>query len=97
MRDRTWLGLVAGVVLLTACGSGGGDASLPPERPAGALSGHAVDAVVVGGTVTVYRFRGGQRGDALGTGATDQEGRYSVTIRAEDQPVLIELAGGRSS
>jgi hypothetical protein len=88
------MGLVAGAMLLTACSSGGGDASLPSERPAGALTGHAVDAVVVGGTVTVYGFLGGQRGDALSTGATDQEGRYSVTIRAEDQPVLIELAGG---
>lgn len=93
MRARSWmLGLC--VAMLTACSGGGGEESLPPERPGGALSGHAVDAVVVGGTVTIFSFRGGQRGEALGTGATDQEGRYSVTIRAEDQPVLIELTGG---
>ena len=85
------------LLLLHACGGGGGSgsgSSLPPQRPLGAVNGNAVDAVIVDGTVNVYAYQGGVRGSLLGDAVTDQEGYYSLDLRAPSQPILIEISGG---
>ena len=79
-------------LLLLSCGSG--DDTIPQERPASSISGHAVDALILNGSVSVYAFSDGVKGDVLGTGVTDEEGFYSVDIQSPSQPVLIELVGG---
>ena len=80
------------LVLLCACGSGPG--SLPPERPDAVISGVAFDGPIVHGTVSVYGFGAGVPGSLLGTATTDTQGRYAITVRAADQPVLVEVRGG---
>src|SRR3990172_11488807 len=82
---------------LSSCGGGGGGgdtSSLPPLRPTGLVDGNAVDAVIVGGTVNVYGFSGGVKGELLGSAVTDDEGFYSLDLRATSQAILIEISGG---
>ena len=77
--------------LLLACSA---DTELPPERPAGIVSGKVVDGVVSGAQVTVYAFGDGVRGKRLGGATTDAEGNYSLEIQAPSQLILIETSGG---
>ena len=83
--------------LLTACGGGGASSSgstwgsLPPTRPAGTVSGVAFDGVVSGGTVSIYDFSSGARGDLLGSGQTGTDGRFAISIVSSDTPILIEV------
>ena len=85
------LGLLA--VILAGCGSGSGD--LPPVRPSSIVSGHAIDAEIKNGQVAIYAFGRAGKGERLGGGVTDENGFYSIELRAPSQPVLIEVSGGR--
>ncbi len=80
------------LLLLSACGSGPG--ALPPERPDAVISGVAFDGPVMHGQVSVYGFGSGGAGSLLGSATTDNEGRYAMTVRAPDQPVLVTVTGG---
>lgn len=80
-----------GTLQLTACG---GDSTLPPERPAGTVRGYAVDGVIVGGNVRVYAFTSSGPGDVLGEAITDEQGQFTLSLRAASQPVLLEVQGG---
>ncbi|MEK6750549.1 MAG: hypothetical protein AABY83_15325 [Pseudomonadota bacterium] len=86
---------VASAVALVLAGCGGADNKLPSERPAGHAVGNAVDALITGGTVSIYAWDTGAKGDLLGTGTTDDTGRYSITLQTSDRPILIELTGGQ--
>ena len=86
--------LLAFVLLFSLYSCGGGSDALPPERPAGVVDGHAVDAVISGGIVSVYAFDGGEKGKLIGSAVTDQEGYYSLDLRAPSQPILVEITGG---
>ncbi len=79
--------------LLFACGGGGGSSSsLPPERPDGAMSGIAHDNILIGSDINVYSLGG----ELLGTGETDNQGRYSVDLNSvESQIVLVEATNGQ--
>ncbi len=79
-------------VLLAACG--GGSSGLPPQRPEASVTGAAVDAAIINGTVSVYAFSDGTPGALLGSGVTDSAGHYSIDIRSEDQPILVQITGG---
>lgn len=85
--------LFAVTTYMVACGPGG-STKLPSERPHGSIAGHAVDATLVGSTVTVYGFANGTRGVSLGSAITDENGHYSLDIQAPSQPILIEIRGG---
>jgi hypothetical protein len=85
--------LFAVTTYMVACGPGG-STELPGERPYGSIAGHAVDATLVGSTVTVYGFANGARGVTLGSAITDENGRYTLDIQAPSQPILIEIRGG---
>jgi len=73
-------------------GSGGGNT--PQERPKGVLEGKAVDALIIGGTLSVYSWENGVKGQLLGSTITDQTGNYSLSIQTPSKPVLLELVGG---
>lgn len=90
MRAPTAIALTA--MLLSACPSDSVD--VPPQRPAGAITGAAVDGVILDGDVGVYSFDAGTRGARLGGGKTDSDGRYGIDIVAPSGPVLIEVTGG---
>jgi len=79
-------------ILIAACGGGSG--SLPPPRPDTSVSGTAVDALIINGTVSVYGFANGRIGALLGSGVTDSAGQYAISIRAMDQPILVQVSGG---
>jgi len=76
---------------LPGCSS---DTGLPPQRPAGTVSGKVVDGVITDAIVNVYAFNNGTRGRRLGGGRTDTDGNYSLEIRAASQLILIETTGG---
>lgn len=85
--------LFAVTAYMVACGPES-STELPGERPHGNVAGHAVDATLMGSTVTVYGFANGTRGETLGSAITDENGRYSLDIQAPSQPILIEIRGG---
>jgi hypothetical protein len=85
--------LFAVTTFLAACGPGG-STELPGVRPHGSIAGHAVDATLVGSTVTVYGFANGARGVTLGSAITDENGHYTLDIQAQSQPILVEIRGG---
>ena len=91
MKLRLGCGVLT-LALLTACG---GSSDVPEARPSAVVSGYAVDGAIIDGTVNVYAFADGIKGERLGGGVTDGEGFYSINIRAPSQPVLIEVTGGR--
>lgn len=80
-------------LILTACGGGGAD-SMPPPVPFGSVSGTTFDALVVGGTVKVYDFTQGVKGDLLGQSTSDANGTYSIPVQVETRPLLVEMTGG---
>lgn len=84
--------------ILFACGGGGDDGDdnngIAPVRPSATISGHDVDALIVGASISVYSWQNGTVGDLLGTATTDEEGYYSLEIQAADQPVLLVSEGG---
>ena len=77
--------------LLTSCG---GSSDLPPERPYGQINGYAIDSEISGGTVSVYSFANGVRGEKLGEGTTDSVGAFNVKVYGPSQIVLVEVTGG---
>lgn len=84
-------------LVLVACGGGGGasgSSSTPPPIPFGSVSGSTFDALIVGGTVSVYDFSTGAKGALLGKATSDASGKYSVAVQVETQPLLIEVIGG---
>ncbi len=79
--------------LLLSCGGGGGG-GIPPERPAGQLTGVAFDGHIVNGTVTVRAFDDGVPGEQLGQTSTDTSGFYGLDINTRARPILLEVTGG---
>ena len=60
----------------------------------GAVSGTALDGLIIGGDVSIYDFTGAVKGQLLGSGTTDNKGLYAVPIVSPDRPILIEIDGG---
>ncbi len=72
--------------------SAGGN--IPQQRPHGSIQGKAVDALIIGGTLSAYSWENGEKGALLGSTITDQTGGYSLSIQTPNKPVLLELVGG---
>ena len=83
------------LLALGACGGGGGGAPAP-TRPATALSG-VVAGPLSGASVWLRALSGGEPAAQLSERAagTDAEGRFSLSLAAPDQLVLVEATGGR--
>lgn len=93
MISRASLAAVCFAVLaIGSCGGGGG--SVPPERPAGNLTGVAYDGHIVNGAVSVYSFDGGTRGELIATTSTDASGFFGLDINPKAGPLLVEVTGG---
>lgn len=93
--------VLVGVLSLAGCGGGGGggnvednDRNLPEPRPAASLSGYGFDGLIIDGDVKVHDFTGGNKGALLGSGKTNGQGFYEVTLSTSDKPVLIVVDGG---
>ncbi len=82
-------------LILTSClGVGENSDTLPPERPAGTISGRVVDGTIIDSQINIYRFENGIIRELLGSTTSNNEGRYTLELRQKNQPVLIEATGG---
>jgi hypothetical protein len=80
------------IIALAACGGGGGGGSTPAARPDGNVNGTAFDNVLINSNIEVYSLDG----SLLGTGTTDEDGLYSVTLDSvPSQIVKIVASGGQ--
>jgi hypothetical protein len=66
----------------------------PVVIPTGSVSGKAFDGLISNGTVSIYDFTTGAKGNVLGTATTDNAGLYSISLQITSRPVLIEITGG---
>lgn len=76
-RTKSWV--IAMAVALSACGGGGDDP--PPAGPTledGAISGSATKGIVRHGVVELYQVAADGTGKLIGTGTTDEQGRYAA-------------------
>lgn len=89
-----WARWIVPIISVSILGCGGGSTSLPPERPAGDISGVAHDGRIVDGDVRIYSYANGVKGDLLASSTTDENGAFSANFAASDQPVLVEVDGG---
>lgn len=79
------------LVLLTACGNKGGGAAVSYPT---VVSGVASKGLIINGTVKVFALLAdGSKGVLLGTGTTDSNGAYSVSIGNYSGPVVVEASG----
>jgi hypothetical protein len=99
-RGSFFVAVLCAIALLSSCGGGGGGGGAPGASPAtsvqtGTATGTVIDGPISGATVDVYDFTGNTRGLKLGTGTTDANGNYSVTLTPRPTgPVIIVASGG---
>ena len=87
------LSLLCAALLLAGCGN----EKVPPPPPVGAITGNAVDALIIGGEVRAYAFNDGEKGEELTLNPviTDSEGHFKIDVQANhDQPIVLEVTGG---
>jgi hypothetical protein len=87
--------LVAGSsFLLFGCGGGGGGSDGAASGVDGMITGTAVKGPVSGATVTAFAVNGGLMGAQIGTGTTDAQGNFAVSIGTYSGPVMLRMNGG---
>lgn len=80
--------------LAAGCG-GGGDTSGSPSGGAGTVSGAAAKGPVSGATITVYAIQqDGTRGGQIGSGQTDAQGNFSISMGSHSGPFMLQMSGG---
>ena len=98
-RFAAMVSALGSLSVLAGCGSGGEEAPAPaPVRPAATLSG-VVAGPLSDASVWVHALSDGEAGAQLSERAagTDAEGRFSLSMSAPDQLVLLVASGGRFS
>lgn len=83
------------IFFLFVGGCGAGSSDMPQPIPTATVSGVTFDAPIQNGMVKIYSFASGQPGAVLGTGSTDPQGKFSISVQSENQPVLITVNSGR--
>ena len=92
--------LLAGLLSsLFGCGGGGSTATTTNGHGIitganGMISGTAVKGPVSGAAVTAYAITNGIMGAQLGTGTTDSQGNFSMTINGYSGSVMLQMSGG---
>jgi hypothetical protein len=86
------LALVIGTSLfLYSCGGGGGGGT---TAAGGSISGTAVKGPVNGATVTAYAINNGVMGAQIGSGTTDAQGNFSISVGTYSGSVMLQMNGG---
>ena len=85
--------MVGSLSLIFGCG-GGGSNGAASATGGGMISGTAVKGPVNGGTVTAYAVSNGTMGARLGSGTTDSQGNFKISIGAYSGPVMLQLSKG---
>jgi hypothetical protein len=91
--------LIGSQLLLFGCGGGGSSITTPMGNSGatganGMISGTAVKGPVSGGKVTVYAVNNGTMGMQLGSGTTDSQGNFNISIGDYAGPVMVQMSGG---
>ena len=83
-------------LLLFGCGggSGGGGGAISSSSVDGTIMGTAVKGPVNGATVTAFAINNGVMGAQIGTGTTDTQGNFTMSIGAYSGPVMLRMSGG---
>ena len=83
-------------LLLFGCGggSGGGGGATSSSSVDGTITGTAVKGPVSGATVTAFAINNGVMGAQIGTGTTDAQGNFTMSIGAYSGPVMLRMSGG---
>lgn len=79
-------------LLLFGCGGGGGGGTTSGVN--GVISGAAVKGPVNGATIAAFAIVNGTMGAQLGSGVTDTQGNFTVSIGAYAGPVMLRMTGG---
>ena len=87
-ENLTMIFLTIFLTILVGCG-GGGDNSTNST-----ISGTAVKGPVANATVTAFSINDGAMGSQIGTGQTDAQGNFSVSVGDHSGPVMLQLKGG---
>ena len=81
-------------LVLFGCGGGSGGGGGATSSVDGVISGAAVKDPVSSATVTAYAINNGVMGTQIGTGTTDTQGNFTVSIGAYSGPVMLRMSGG---
>jgi hypothetical protein len=81
-------------LLLSGCGGGSGDSGGATASVESTITGAAVKGPVSGATVKAYAINNGLMGAQIGTGTTDPQGNFTVSIGAYSGPVMLQMTGG---
>jgi len=81
-------------LLLFGCGGGSGGSGGTTSGVDGVITGTAVKGPVNGATVTAFAISNGMMGAQIGTGTTDAQGNFTVSIGAYSGPVMLRMSGG---
>src|SRR3989339_20913 len=83
-----------GRLLCLGCGGGSAGGEGASSSADGVISGTAVKGPVNGATVKAFAISNGMTGAQIGTGTTDAEGNFTVSIGAYSGPVMLQVSGG---
>ena len=95
-----WMGLVIlPITLVAGCGGGGGEGgnggATSTSSAGGVVSGTANKGPVSGATVIAYAINAnGARGSQVGSGQTDGQGNFSMSVGNHSGPLMLQMSGG---
>jgi hypothetical protein len=81
-------------LLLFGCGGGSGSGDGDVSSADGMITGAAVKGPVSGATVKAYAINNGLMAAQIGTGTTDAQGNFSLSIGSYSGPVMLRMTGG---
>ncbi|MCL5808538.1 MAG: hypothetical protein M1418_08355 [Deltaproteobacteria bacterium] len=98
-NKRVWpimvlISIIGLSLLLFGCGGGSGSGDGAVSGVDGVITGTAVKGPVNGAAVSAYAINNGLMGAQIGTGTTDAQGNFSVSIGAYSGPVMLRMSGG---
>jgi hypothetical protein len=86
------------LTLVIGCGGGGADSGTVngggTPSVNGTISGTAIKGPVSNATVTAFSINNGTMGRQLGTGQTNAQGNFSISIGDYSGPVLLQMVDG---
>jgi hypothetical protein len=81
-------------LLLFGCGGGSGSGDGAASSVDGVITGTAVKGPVSSATVTAYAIGNGMMGAQIGTGTTDAQANFTVSIGTYSGPIMLRMSGG---
>ena len=85
---------IGATLILFGCGGGGGSSDGVTSSTNGVIMGTAAKGPVSGATVTAFAINSGVAGSQIGTGMTDAQGNFTITIGEYSGPVMLRMSGG---